>query len=268
MDASSQADRAAILEEVEGLLSVAFALEAWGRLLVMVERAGVTVRVNDLQVEEILDESAVERAFESDAAKAGIEALAHAVLALTMLEHLDLDDLGGGTFVRTEGGLSFLPGLVRTPSRSFDDRRDAVVAAMATKNAPLLERFGVGADAALESDMVTGALEVKRGGVTVARGSQVVIGSFSSSRRSWVWGAHNPSLDDAPRRRSAALLDAMRDRSMWEISTAGFVTDAATAWALGALVAEEQAMEGLAKVTTSQGFVLLGLSGLAPTAES
>lgn len=262
MDADERsAERAGILAELAPLLRDAFALDAWGRILVFVERKpDGELRVSDLQVEAILDESAVESAFEGLAARSALPALASAVEALTILDDLELAELGGGTFVRTHEGVAWIPGCVRTPSPSFDARRDEAVAKVRHKNRDLLERFEIGGKATIESDMLLGTARALVDRAARAVCQQTVLGSFSRPMRSWVWGAHNPTLTDSARKRSAALLDAMADRSMWEISTPGFVTDEATAWALGALVAEEHGFQGIARVETQEGFVLLGLA--------
>lgn len=260
-------ERTEILAELAPLFRDALALEAWGRLLVFVERrADGSLRVSDLQVEEILDDDAVEQAFEGTAARTALPAIASAVEALTMLDDLELDELGGGTFVRGPDALGWLAGCVRTPSKSFDERRDQSLLWMREQNRALLERFAIGGAATIDADMLVGSVRAVVGGELRAVGTQIVIGSFSRRRRSWVWGAHNPTLAEPARRRAAEALDAMRDRSMWEVSTQGFVTDEATAWALAALVAEERALDGVARVDTQEGFVLLGLSALVPPA--
>ncbi len=255
--------RQEILGELTLLLREHLALAAWGRLLVFVERRpDGSLRVSDLQVEEILDDAAVERAFDGEGARASLPALASAVEALTLLDELDVDELGGGTFVRGDDAAFWIAGCVRTPSKAFDDRRDGALARVREKNASLLERFEIGGAALIDADMLAGTARALVGGVPRASAAQLVIGSFSRRRRSWVWGAHNPTLVDEARRRAAVELDALRDRSMWEVSTQGFVTDEPTAWALAALLADERGLDGIARVDTKEGFVLLGLRGV------
>lgn len=259
-----------ILAEVRGLFEAAFAWGTWGRLLVSLspDPRGKLV-VDDVLVEEILgDEDALDRAFRSAEAQSCLPALAEAVLALCMLADVPADRVTGGTFVQThDGQLGFLPGLVRAPSPSLDARRDELLDRLKAKNAVLEERYGIGAGALVAADMADGSVEIKKGGVPVAVGEQVVIGSFATVDRAWVWGAHNPSLEPAARARSAKLLDELADRSPWEISTAAFATDQATAWLLAALVADEHGLEGVAKVNAgAEGFVLLGLLALSPAA--
>lgn len=256
-----------ILAEVKGLLEQVFAWGSWGRMLVAVRAARGSWAVEDILVEEVTgDDAELDAAFTSPDARACLPALAKAVEALLLLEGASPERLGGGTFVRTrEDGVAFLAGLVRAPSRALDGRRDRVLAELRGMNRVLKERYGVGGGADLDTDMVTGAVSVRRGGSLVATGEQVVIGSFSVADRSWVWGAHNPTLEVAARGRCAALLDAIADRSAWELTTAGFVTDEATAWALAAFVACEHRLDGVVRLPAGdEGFVLLGLSGLGP----
>jgi hypothetical protein len=261
---------AEILSEIRELFRAAFAWGTWGRLLVSVApNASGELVVADILVEEVLeDEAALDAAFTSDDARASLPAIASAVVALCTLAGIPRESIDGGTFVQTHGGdVAFLPGLVRAPSPSIDARRDDLLGRLAAKNAVLKEAYGIGAGADVAADMATGSVEISKNGVAVAVGEQIVIGSFASVERWWVWGAFNPSLEEAARRRSAALLDNLRDRAPWEISTQGFVTDEATAWLLAALLAVEHDLEGVVHVPAKKaGFVLLGLRALSPAA--
>ncbi len=272
--ASSSPDREAneILAELKELFRSAFAWGTWGRLLVTVARdARGDLVVADILVEEVLgDEAALDAVFTSDDARSSLPAVATAVEALSLLAGIPTDAIAGGTFVQTsDGEVAFLAGLVRAPSPAIDARRDELFAELRRKNSLLEAKFGVGAGADIAADMAEGTVTIARDGKLVATGEQIVIGSFASIARWWVWGAHNPSLEAAARRRSADLLDSMADRTSWEISTHGFETDEATAWLLAALVAAEHDLEGVARVAAgTQGFVLLGLRALcaAPSA--
>jgi hypothetical protein len=258
-----------ILAELATVFEEELALGSWGRLLVEVARnpAGA-LRVADVVVEEIVgDEAEVERCFESRAAGEVMQGMPVVLEALFALEaDAELDRLGGGTFVRvdTDGrhAIAFLPGLVRAPSVAFDRARDDVLRTAAERD--LTEKYGL-ARTKVETDMESGELAFLRDGETVARGEQVVLGSFEKRARSWVWAAHNPSLVERARERARALLDAMPDRSAWEISTPGLVTDEATSWALAWWVALQSGLEGVVRVSTRDGYVALGVSRLVPT---
>lgn len=259
-----------ILDDVAGILRAYFALEHWGRLLVetAVDGAGA-VQLCDVQVEEIIgDESLVERAFASREARALAPAVARAVEALAALHQVELKDVGGGTFIRTDGAhgeLVFLPGLVSAPSRVFDAALDEIAAFLERTAAELQTGFGIDAGAELRADMFAGTLEVFRGDELVTTGRQVVIGSFSRPNRSWVWGAHNPSLDPQARARSRQMLDRMPERKAWELSTPGFATDEPGAWALAGWLARAEGLQGVGRVHVPEGFVALGLSDLRRT---
>jgi hypothetical protein len=269
--------RRALLVDLEAMLRESFALESWGRLVVeLVRDAQGELRVSDLVVEEILgDEGVVDRCFSSGELRACLPALARAAETLCLLEELDVDLLGGATILRkhdrlgrseiggAEPSIAFLPGRVRMPSRGLDARREMLLAALGRKNDALRERWGIGADARVEADMLTGEASIRRGAAVVAEGRQIVLGSFSLAPRSWVWGAHNPTLEPEARQRAAALLDRVADRSGWEVSTPGFQTDEPTTWLLAALLADAGALEGVVRVGAgTEGFVMLGLSAL------
>ncbi|HTJ82196.1 MAG TPA: hypothetical protein VL400_10760 [Polyangiaceae bacterium] len=268
-----------ILAELVTLFETELALAAWGRLLVEVVRVDASgaptttgegeLRVADVSVEDISDDARVGAAFESPAAHAVMRAVAAAIEALSALEGVDPIDAGGATFFRTNDangklGLAFVPGRVRATSPAIERERAALGEWVRDTEAALARRFRIGKGTELRADMETGLVEVRDGDRVVARGTQVVLGSFSRVRRSWVWGAHNPSLDASARLRAAALLDALPDRGPWEIATPGFTADEPTAWALAALVARHHALEGVARVEVpGEGFVLFGVSGLA-----
>jgi hypothetical protein len=261
------ASRAEILTELALLLRAALALDDWGRLqieLVDDPRRGLVV--SDVVVEEIVgDEARVDAAFNAPDAGAMMPTLARAIEALAALDGLDAAELGGGTFVRVDEapGLAFLPGRVRAPSRALDQRREPLLAALRAKELALKERAGVHAGAALGLDLEGQAITIREEGVVRSRGAVVVLGSFSWQRRSWAWAAHNPSAPEGARARSKQALDAVRDRSLWEIATPGFQTDEAGAWLLAALLVEENALDGAVRVELGdEGFLLVGLRDL------
>lgn len=258
-------DAREILSEMEGLFRAAFALDAWGRVLfyLVKDEASGALAIADVQVEEIMNEAAVERAFGGPDVRAAIPAVVAAISALSMLAGVDAAEVGGGTFVRAGDRLAFLPGTVRTPSRAFDAGRDDAEGAMSAANRALADKLGVADLARAEIDPNEGRFAMSLDGGKRAEGRAVVLGSFARPRRWWVWGAHNPTLEAAARRSSAELLDHVADRSLWEISTPGFQTDEATAWALAAYVALDRKLEGLVQLTSAEGIVAVGLDGVS-----
>jgi len=265
VDAAERVEaRRGILEEILGLFRAAYAWETWGRLLVHVAVGddGRAVVV-DVAVEDIVgDEARLERAFQGPEVRASLAAVARAVEALVALEGVELEPMGGGTFIRThDGALAFLPGLVRSPSPAFDRGRDDVVARVRTANGALREAFGIGADARVvpAPPGTVGRASIKRGAEVVATAEAVVLGTFSRARRSFAWATENPSLDEHARKACTALLDTMPERSAWEVSTFGFATDEPTAWALAAWVVDVHRFSGLTSIDVDDGVIYVAL---------
>ncbi len=142
-----EAERAAILDDVASIFQEVFAFDAWGRMLVSLARdAQGTLRVADVDVEEVVDEGRVDEAFQSPAAHQAMIPIGKVVETLVLLEGLDPDTIGGGTFVRVPrkgtDAVEFLPGLVRAPSVAFDRARDEVVAKTRALQAELFASLG------------------------------------------------------------------------------------------------------------------------------
>lgn len=269
-------DAADILKEVEALLRTAFALDAWGRMLVFMRPAAKTRAfsasasdafvVEDIQVEEILDDERVERVFNGPEIREALAALATATATLSLLEDVDIAEVGGGTFVRVVGDanetkrVAFLPGTVRTPSRAFDVVRDGATAEMHARSTSLAERLGVPSLTHLAFDAHASTYAAPSGTDSPeARGDAVVLGSFSAGRRSWVWAGTNPTLPPGARARAKELVDAFSDRSLWEISTPAFFTDERTAWSLACVVAKDRGANGIVRIDAPDGFVVFVL---------
>jgi hypothetical protein len=250
--------RREILDDVGGLLRQELAAETWGRVLVEVVRAkGGAPVVAGIDVEEIVgDEAAVDAAFGGDAARELLPVLARATEALCGLSDVDLDLVGGGTFVRLAGGFAWLPGLVRAPSLALDRERDALVARLREKNDRMRARLG--ADH-MELDAEASRIRWRADGRQVGAASATVIGTFAHGPRSWAWAWGNPSAAEPTRRASAALTDALMERNIWEISTPTFTTDEPTAWALAALLCDRYDADGVQRFPREDGalFVLI-----------
>lgn len=266
-DLDRPAMREEILRELTPLLVDTFVAAEWGRLLVRVTQLvhdGPWV-VEGLDVEELHgDEERVERAFGSDEARASLGALAAAVEALCALEDVDVHAVEGGTFAQThDGRFVFLPGLVRTPSAAFDRRRDEVVAAHDRASDELRRKLDL-AGSSLRADHEEGTFTFVRDGVTLAHGHHAIIGTFERVERTWAWGSQNPTLSAEARARSAALVDAINDRTLWEISTPRFTTDEATARALSALVWAEAGGAATFAIVREQGAIYLLLQSIDP----
>jgi len=250
--------RREILGDIGALLRDELVADAWGRVLVQVVRTpDGEPAVAGIDVEEILgDEAEVDRVFGSLAARSLLPTLAKATEALCALDDLQLEDVGGGTFVRLNSGFAWLPGLVRTPSLDFDRERDVLVARMREKNEALRRRF---ASAGVEFDVEASAARWTTGGGPVGTARATLIGTFARAPRTWAWAWGNPNASETVLKSSAALTDALAERGLWEIATPVFATDEPTAWALAALICERAGAEGVQRLAVEDGaiFVLL-----------
>ncbi len=250
--------RGEILHDIGHLLRDELVADQWGRALVQVVRApGGEPMVAGIDVEEIIgDEEQVDAAFHSDSTRDLLPTLAKATEALCAIEGVDLDDVGGGTFVRLPDGFGWLPGLVRTPSLDFDRARDGLVARMRQKNDALRSRF---APDGVELDVEASTFRWLVGGRAVGVARATLVGTFARGPRTWAWGWGNPNAAEVVRKASAALTDALAERGLWEIATPVFATDEPTAWALAALLCDRANADGVHRLAREDGalFVLL-----------
>jgi hypothetical protein len=252
--------RREILADMGPILRDDLVADAWGRVLVEVARApGGEPVVVGMDVEEIADDEArVDAAFNATITRALLPTLAKATEALCELEGVDLDDVRGGTFVHFGNEFAWLPGLVRTPSRRLDRERDTLVVSMNAKNEALASRFR-DADR-VEFDVEAGILRWLRSfgnRQSIGTANATAIGTFARASRTWAWAWSNPSLAEVAREASAALVDALTDRDLWEITTPTFATDEPTAWVLAALVCDRAQAHGVQRIARDDGALFI-----------
>ncbi len=250
--------REEILGDVGAVLREQLAADEWGRVQVEVVRGedGEPV-VAGIDVEEIVgDEARVDEAFGGEAARGVVPVLAKATEALCALEGVELEDVRGGTFVHYGEGFAWLPGLVRAPSGALDETRDALGLALGAKNEALRARFP---SDRIELDADAGTLKWSHEGRVTATARATLLGTFARTSRTWAWAWSHPELAEPVKRASAALTDAIEDRSVWEISTPVFATDEPTAWAIAAFVCDRVPGEGVQRLAQDEGalFVLV-----------
>jgi hypothetical protein len=242
--------RREVLDEIGSIFFDHLAATEWGRVLVEMQAGddGAPI-VAGMEVEDVVgDGDRVDRVFADEAVVRPIlPVLAKAVEALCGLDEIDLERVNGATFVRQPGGrFEWLPGLVHVPSAALERVWDEATGALKARQAALEDRFGLGTFAGYELDLDRGRISFGRApGSAAVEGRATLIGSFSRASRSWAWGGHNPNLPEHVRTASAAVVDGLLERDMWELSTPIFACDEATAWAICAYVCGESSAEGV-----------------------
>jgi hypothetical protein len=252
--------RREILSDIAPILREELAAEEWGRVLIEVVRGpdGAPVVVG-MDVEELFgDEARVEAAFGGERVRAVLPVLAKAVEALCALDDLDLEDVRGGTFVRTPGErFGWLPALVRAPSARLDGERDALLAELRAKNDAFHERFGRPPDDRLGVDLARGRIAWSVAAKAPLEARATLIGTFAPRARTWGWGGTNPHAPASVRGASASLVDSIVDRDLWELSTPVFATDELTAWAIAAFACDRAKGDAVVCAPDDEGLVFL-----------
>lgn len=242
--------RREILDEVGALLREHLAADAWGRLLVeVVAGAHGEPVVADVEVEGIVgDEARVDEAFSSEATvRPLLPVLAKATEALCGLEDVELERVGGGTWLRqVDGSFAWLPGLVHMPSPALERSWDAARSRLNAVETATAARLDLASLHVREIDLVAERITFAAAdGATRVVGRATLVGSYSRASRTWAWGGSNTHLPAALRALSAALVDVVDDRTIQELSTPLFATDEATARTLCAIVCVESGGEAL-----------------------
>jgi hypothetical protein len=256
LTAEHREEYADLLSEARTLLIEDFAATEWGRLLVHMKETPGGLRVSAVDVEEIVgDEGLVERVFQSSGFTETLFPLGKVVEALSALSDVDLGTVEGGTFVRNDANdtFSFLPGLVRAPSSTFDRARDAVEQWRFEALAALRAKHGFAGDETLRVDLEEGHVEFRRDGEVALRLPAVLVATFSREPRTFAWGGKNPSLPHAAQAASVKLVDDLLDRTAWELSTPYFATDRDTARAIAAYVAKLSGCGALLELSREDG---------------
>jgi len=193
--------------------------------------------------------------------------IARAIEALCALEEVELERVSGATFLRQpDGSFEWLPGLVHTPSAVLERVWDEANARLKARQAALEDRFGLGTFEGYELDLEHERIAWKGRGRPGVQGRATLIGSFSFGSRSWAWGGHNPNLPPHVRSASAALVDGILERDMWELSTPIFAADEATAWGLCAYVCDAAQGMGIYRGRSGESAVFVLLRDLRPIA--
>ncbi len=259
-DAQTSRMRREILDEVGALLREKLEAQEWGRALVEVMREpGGEPVVATIDVEDIVgDESRIDAAFAPESVGPLLPVVAKATEALAALAGVELEDVGGGTFLRqADGSFEWLPGMVHAPSAAFERARDEAVSRLRAKRQALEERFALERHERYEVDVEEGAIVFSSAGRPAVRGRATLLGTFSHASRTWAWGGSSRSVPERARAASAALVDGILERDMWELSTPAFGADEQTAWTLAAVVCELVGGEGVYCSRAEEGLVFL-----------
>jgi hypothetical protein len=259
-DVEAKAMRREILDGVGEILRERLAADEWGRALVEVVRGDDgEPMVAGIDVEDIIgDETRVDAAFAPDAVGPSLPVLAKATEALCGLAGVELEDVGGGTFLRRPGGeFEWLPGLVHAPSAAFGRAWDDATAKLDAKRRVLEERFGLARHERYEVDIEQEEIVFSTGGSARVRARATLIGTVSLATRTWAWGGYSKSVPERARRESAALADSILERDMWELSMPAFAVDEPTAWAVAAIVCDRAGGEGVHCSRTDAGLIFL-----------
>jgi hypothetical protein len=255
-DADSGSLRREILDGIGSVLYEELAAEAWGRVLVEVVRApNGSIVVAGIDVEEVIgDDARVDEVFGGDKTRAVTPLLARAIEALCALDGLDVDEVRGGTFAHfVDTTFAWLPGLVHAPSVAFDRARDDVVVRLRAKNEDLEARFGFPSGGTPEVDLARERVQFRTRAGSIVRARATLLGTFALKSRTWGWGGSHPNVPESVRRASAAVLDSILERDLWELSTPIFATDESTAWGLAAFVCDRARGDGVLCSSEEQG---------------
>jgi hypothetical protein len=259
-DVETRAMRREILDDVGAILHEELAADEWGRVLIEVVRGpdGAPV-VAGIDVDELFgDEARVDETFGGERVRAVLPVLAKAVEALCALDDLDLEDVRGGTFVRMpDERFAWLPSLVRAPSAVLDQERDDLVPKLRATNDAFHERFGRPANDRMGIDLGTEKAAWAVSGREPMCARATLIGTYAPQARTWGWGSSNPHAPESVRRSSAALVDAIEERGLWELSTPVFPTDELTAWAVAAFVLDRAKGDAVVCVPDDEGLVFV-----------
>ncbi len=260
VDPETRAMRREILDDVGSMLREELAAKEWGRLLVEVVRGpGGAPVVAGIDVEELIgDEARVDAIFGGPSARALLPVLAKAVEALCALDDVELDEVRGGTFVRlADDRFGWLPALVHAPSARLDRERDDLVRKLRAQNDRFFERFGRPEGEHLGVDLGAERVAWTCPPAEPLQARATLLGTFAPAARTWGWGSSNPHAPEGVRRASAALIDAVADRDLWELSTPVFATDEPTAWAIAAFVCDRMGGDAVLCAPDGEGLVFM-----------
>ncbi len=136
------------------------------------------------------------------------------------------------------------------------------VAEVEGKNQKLADEFGLGSFERWDIDQEIGELVFSDSGVPKLVCSVTMLGSFSNSSETWMWGWANPSLLEPLTRDTNALKEYGEQNGIEELVVEKTSATEGEAWALSALSCRILDGLGLYRGPTGSGFVVMMLKGI------
>ena len=151
-----------------------------------------------------------------------------------------------------------------TPSGEdgYNKLLNACIAEVEEKNQKLADEFGLGSYERWDIDQEVGELTFSDGGVPKLVCSVVMLGSFSKSSQTWMWGWANPSLLEPLTRETNALKQYGEDNGIEDFTIEKTPATEGEAWALSALACRVLGGRGLYRGATGNGFVVMMIKEL------
>lgn len=130
------------------------------------------------------------------------------------------------------------------------------------KNQKLADEFGLGSFERWDIDQEIGELAFSDGGITKLVCSVTLLGSFSDSSETWMWGWANPSLLEPLTRDTNALREYGEQNEIEDLVGEKVSATEGEAWALSALSCRILDGLGLYRGPTGNGFVVMMLKDI------
>ena len=136
------------------------------------------------------------------------------------------------------------------------------VAEVEQKNAALAEQYGFGRFERWDLDQETGELVFSDGGVPKLICKVVVLGSFSDSSQTWMWGWANASLLDHLTDATKKVKAYGEEKNICDLVTAKTEATEGEAWALAACACRILEGLGLYRGPTGNGCVIMMITDI------
>ncbi len=136
------------------------------------------------------------------------------------------------------------------------------VAEVEERNQKLADEFGLGSFERWDIDQEIGELVFSDGGIPKLVCSVTMLGSFSDSSETWMWGWANPSLLEPLTRDTNALREYGERNEIEDLVTEKVSATEGDAWALSSFSCRILDGLGLYRGSTENGFVVMMLKDI------